>query len=242
MISLGLRLAGKAARLLLPSPPSLLLRLALPVIMVLGAYANIVGTARRTDAKKGAGGLVHAGRPAPLGDAHAYLEHHKMRVFNVAKHVPPLLFALSPRVLYRLTGPYSWLAWTPIRWAGVALVAAGYLAMNWCQRDMGASWRIGVRADDRTALVTTGVFAYSRNPIYLCALAIAAGLFLALPSAMTLCILVYSAFLHSLEVRLEEDHLFKAHGEAFRAYARRVPRWLPATGGRGMAVGERDRS
>jgi len=44
--------------------------------------------------------------------------------------------------------------------AGIALVVAG-------QADMGVSWRIGVDQTERTELVTTGLFRWTRNPIFL---------------------------------------------------------------------------
>ena len=52
--------------------------------------------------------------------------------------------------------------------AAVGLVVAltGFAATLAGQTGMGASWRIGVDEAERTDLVTTGVFAHVRNPIF----------------------------------------------------------------------------
>jgi protein-S-isoprenylcysteine O-methyltransferase Ste14 len=47
---------------------------------------------------------------------------------------------------------------------GLILAPAGFAATLAGQMGMGASWRIGVHPGERTDLVTTGVFAYVRNP------------------------------------------------------------------------------
>src|SRR4029077_8120374 len=49
---------------------------------------------------------------------------------------------------------------------GIALAAAGGLAVFGAQLGMGASWRIGVSEDQGTDLITGGWFRLCRNPIY----------------------------------------------------------------------------
>ena len=58
-----------------------------------------------------------------------------------------------------------WLLPTPVRAAGwLALLCGGVLTVV-AQRQMGASWRVGI--DDRpTGLVATGLFRFIRNPIF----------------------------------------------------------------------------
>lgn len=50
---------------------------------------------------------------------------------------------------------------------------------------MGASWRIGVDPNDRTDLVTAGLFGMVRNPIFTAMFLSAAGSALAVPTAVT---------------------------------------------------------
>lgn len=76
-------------------------------------------------------------------------------------------------------------------------------------------------------LVTHGVFARSRNPIYLGNTFLLAGLGLALASAWLFAGALVAAFLvDRLAIRREERHLAARFGQAFADYAERVPRWI----------------
>jgi protein-S-isoprenylcysteine O-methyltransferase Ste14 len=117
-----------------------------------------------------------------------------------------------------------WLAW-----AGVALGMAGIAVIALAQAQMGASWRIGIDAAP-TALVTSGLFALSRNPIYTGLLALAASIAALTPASPTIVGLAASVILVSIQARLEERHLLAHHGQAYREYAARVGRFVPWVG------------
>jgi protein-S-isoprenylcysteine O-methyltransferase Ste14 len=74
--------------------------------------------------------------------------------------------------------------------------------------------------------VQGGLFAISRNPIFLAMRVTLLGLFLVLPSAATLSLLVAGEILMQVQVRLEEKHLASLHGAEYAAYCQRVRRWL----------------
>jgi len=76
---------------------------------------------------------------------------------------------------------------------GVVLTAGGLAATLIAQVAMGASWRIGVDADERTELVTTGPFALVRNPIFAAMLPTSLGLVLMVPNAVALVAFAASA-------------------------------------------------
>jgi protein-S-isoprenylcysteine O-methyltransferase Ste14 len=98
------------------------------------------------------------------------------------------------------------------------------------QEDMAASWRIGIKTDERTELVTRGLFRFCRNPIYLgLELGLAAFCCL-LPGYFSLGLLVLGAVLLQVQARLEEAHLLQQHGASYAAYRARVGRFLPFTG------------
>ena len=95
----------------------------------------------------------------------------------------------------------------------------------------GASWRVGVDPGERTALVTDGPFALVRNPVFAALLPAAAGLALMVPSPIALAALAALVVAVELQVRVvEEPHLLRAHGPAYRAYAARVGRFAPGVG------------
>jgi protein-S-isoprenylcysteine O-methyltransferase Ste14 len=119
----------------------------------------------------------------------------------------------------------------PAQAAGVVLMLLGVALTLFAQVEMGASWRIGVEPGEVTALVTTGLFARIRNPIFAAMLLSLLGLALAVPNALAGFGLVASLAGIELHVRVvEEPYLLRAHGERYRAYARRAGRFVPGIG------------
>ena len=87
-------------------------------------------------------------------------------------------------------------------------------ALAWtlvAQAQMGDSWRIGIDSANSTALVTSGLFAISRNPIFLAMRINLLGLFAVLPNALTLLTLIAGEMLMQVQVRLDETHLAGLH-------------------------------
>lgn len=114
---------------------------------------------------------------------------------------------------------------------GALVTLVGVAATHAAQRSMGASWRIGVDAGERTALVTAGAFAWVRNPIFTCMLVTAVGLLLIVPDAVALAAVACLFVAVELQVRLvEEPHLLRVHGPRYRDYAARVGRFVPGLG------------
>jgi len=80
-------------------------------------------------------------------------------------------------------------------------------------------------ADD---LVTGGLFAHSRNPLYVGNLLLLAGLLLIYNSpGAYLVVLPFALFFYASIVAAEEVYLHGRFGESFEEYCRRVPRWAP---------------
>ena len=91
---------------------------------------------------------------------------------------------------------------------------------------MGPSWRVGIDRTNQTTLIRRGPFALSRNPIFLGMRVSLLGLFLVLPNAVTLSVLIAGEVLMQVQVRLEEQHLSQMHGQAYTEYCQQVRRWL----------------
>lgn len=133
-----------------------------------------------------------------------------------------------------------WSVWTseaaPLPHAlGVAVYVLGLAAVFTAQLAMGASWRIGVDPGERTELVARGPFRYVRNPIFGAMLVTGAGLVLIAPSWLALSAYLVLWIALELQVRgVEEPHLLRSHGEAYRSYAERTGRFLPYLG-RGLS-------
>ncbi|MCE7981829.1 MAG: isoprenylcysteine carboxylmethyltransferase family protein [Caldilinea sp. CFX5] len=147
------------------------------------------------------------------------------RVTNLAVLATIVIYASSD-TLYQSLVPIPWLTHWVLVLIGVVLLLIALLWVLIAQAQMGDSWRIGIDSEVKTALVQQGIFRLSRNPIFLGMQVMLLGLLLVLPNAVTLAIAVLGVALIQIQVRLEEDHLLRLHGEDYRAYQRRVRRWL----------------
>ena len=127
---------------------------------------------------------------------------------------------------YLLFMPIGWLERTWITTTGIILLVLSLVWTVLAQTQMGKSWRIGIDHEHQTALVRTGVFSFSRNPIFLGMIITLVGLFLVIPNALTLLTLALGAVLIGIQVRLEEEFLLKSHGEDYVRYKRSVRRWF----------------
>jgi len=130
-----------------------------------------------------------------------------------------------------LTAPWDQLGAIELPWpmvrliAGWIILALALLIITLAQAHMGSSWRIGI--DEKTTpLRENGLFAYSRNPIFLGMRAILLGLFLIMPNAVSFAILLLGETLMQIQVRFEEVHLERLHGQRYTDYRLRVRRWL----------------
>jgi len=114
---------------------------------------------------------------------------------------------------------------------GIVLAAAGGTAVFLAQLGMGASWRIGVSDDQDTELVTSGWFSLVRNPIYSAMIVGWTGFALIVPTWLSIATVLVIAAGLQLQVRaVEEPFLVRTHGDAYRAYAARVGRFIPGVG------------
>lgn len=117
------------------------------------------------------------------------------------------------------------------QWVGVVVAILGIAATAAAQFSMGASWRIGVDADERTDLVTDGVFGLVRNPIYTAMIVATLGLMLVVPNVVAVAALLLLILSLEVQVRVvEEPYLARLHGAAWDAYVARVGRFIPTTG------------
>lgn len=118
-----------------------------------------------------------------------------------------------------------------VPWLGLLLALAGFVGTVGAQQAMGRSWRIGVEATERTELVQTGVFEWSRNPVFLAMIAALTGLTLVVPNVVQLSALACLVIAVEVQVRcVEEPHLLRTHGAAYAGYASRVGRFIPGVG------------
>lgn len=114
---------------------------------------------------------------------------------------------------------------------GAACAVAAIVFVLVAQRDMGASWRIGVDTSEVTPLVTGGLFRYVRNPIFSGMLLFWLGIAFIVPNAPAVAAVIVALLGIEMQVRfVEEPYLLRRHPEQYGAYAASTGRLLPGIG------------
>src|SRR5689334_1829021 len=116
----------------------------------------------------------------------------------------------------------SWI----ISWIGVFFCLAGLLLLLWSLVSFGQSFRVGIDAEHPDKLITSGVFAFSRNPIYVAFALILLGQFLIFPNWILLVYMAAGTWLFHRQVLREEDYLKTHYGKEYLEYRNRVRRYL----------------
>ena len=124
----------------------------------------------------------------------------------------------------------------PDGWLGHLLGATraidGIILTLLSQGAMGTSWRIGVDPNERTTLVTSGLFGVVRNPVFSAMVLTGTGLTLLVPNIVALIGLATLVTAIELQTRaVEEPHLLRAHGDTYAQYAVSVAGSSPGSGG-----------
>ena len=163
----------------------------------------------------------------------------------------------SERALWLLFVPIV-VAWCALPWLalgrdggplavpGFAHALGGYAALRWifaavavlclvatidCWRRMGRNWRMDI-SDSNTALVTEGLFARIRHPIYAFSIAMMIATLVVLPTWPMLVVACVHFVLMNVKARTEEAHLTRLHGDEYARYVARTGRFFPAPGAR----------
>ena len=125
---------------------------------------------------------------------------------------------------YLMPAHYLEVKW--VRITAIVLCFISLLVTMLGHFDMAQSWRIGIDKINEAPLVQTGLFRFSRNPVFLSMIIVLLCLFFIIPNAVTLVTLVSGYMLIQLQVRLEEEFLLQKHGEIYKEYCRKVKRWF----------------
>lgn len=106
--------------------------------------------------------------------------------------------------------------------AGIAVALLGIAAFRQVRTTANP-----MKPQDCSSLVVSGIYGYTRNPMYLGLLFVLSGwcLFLQNIAAIALLPLFLKAMNH-FQISIEEECLEAKFGEDYLAYKKRVPRWL----------------
>jgi protein-S-isoprenylcysteine O-methyltransferase Ste14 len=142
---------------------------------------------------------------------------------------PPLLYGIAFAVVLAL----RWFWPMPIfdqavaLWPGLALVMLGVGIALWGRRALQAAGTNVNPSLPTTAIVTSGPFRFSRNPLYMALTLLYFGLTLAVNTWWGIAVLVPLLILmHRGVVLREERYLEAKFGESYRQYYSKVRRYL----------------
>ncbi|MGH7725411.1 MAG: methyltransferase family protein [Candidatus Eiseniibacteriota bacterium] len=114
-----------------------------------------------------------------------------------------------------------------VRWTGLALVFGGPVLSLIAIRQFRRAGTSMFPNEPAAALVTSGPYRWSRNPMYIGATVNCVGIAVfANALAPLVSVAVAFALVHPLIVGPEELHLEARFGDAYRAYRARVRRWF----------------
>ncbi len=143
--------------------------------------------------------------------------------------LPPLLYGVTLGVGFLM----QWIAPRPILtsnaryWIGGAALALGLALAIWGRRAMD---RAGTNVNPNyptTAVVTSGAFSLSRNPLYVALNLVYVGLALLVNALWVLVLFVpLVVVMHFGVILREERYLAQKFGDPYRAYRARVRRYL----------------
>ena len=144
----------------------------------------------------------------------------------------PIGLLLWLSVIAYLVNP-AWVAWSSVplpaglRWAGLAVFAAGFGLLTWTLRGLGTNLTDTVVTRRAHTLVTSGPYRWVRHPFYdamallILAFALIAANWFVLATGAAVFILL------AVRSRTEEAKLLARFGEPYQAYRRRTGRFLP---------------
>ena len=109
----------------------------------------------------------------------------------------------------------NFIAWTPLKMAGAALAAASVAMLVLARLQLGASFSVKAKAKK---LVTTGLYAKIRNPIYVFGGLFLAGIAIVLENWLLLILVGVLVPVQVARARKEEQVLHQAFGEEYERY------------------------
>jgi protein-S-isoprenylcysteine O-methyltransferase Ste14 len=142
--------------------------------------------------------------------------------------IPPLIFLIALIVVIALgVMPGATFIAPPWHLSGIVFIAAGVSLAVWGRLQFRTAATPIHPAEQPTALVTSGPFRFTRNPMYLGMTLTLFGVAALFGKLIPLLIPFLFAWVISARfIRHEEERLVELFGDAYADYTRRVRRWI----------------
>ncbi|MGK7394902.1 MAG: methyltransferase family protein [Candidatus Cyclobacteriaceae bacterium M3_2C_046] len=113
-----------------------------------------------------------------------------------------------------------------ILYFGFGFVFAGFILGILALIAMRNSWRVGIKYDQKTKLVKTGIYRFSRNPYFLSYNILIFGYILIFPSVVLVVFWITLAIVFHKMILEEERYLKSVHGTEYENYQNKVNRYI----------------
>lgn len=138
----------------------------------------------------------------------------KMAANTVAAAEVICIFAVTPSLPF------------PLPVIGMILGFAGDMIFTMAVVTMRDSWRAGIAENDKTEIVTTGIYKWSRNPAFLGFDCVYLGLLFMFFHPLLLFFSALAMTMLHLQILQEERYLLQVFGGEYAAYQRKVCRYF----------------
>ena len=142
--------------------------------------------------------------------------------------LPPIYFlgALGCMVILHYTAPLSrWVTW-PAKAFGIVVILVGIGLAMYAHRQCVRANTTVMPNELSSALMTDGVFGFTRNPMYLGMVFVLLGIWICLGTLSSVFVVPIFVWFMTKLIRIEEASLKEQFKEAYETYCGRVRRWI----------------
>lgn len=111
-------------------------------------------------------------------------------------------------------------------WLAIIICTISLIWFAITLKTFGKSFRIGIDEKTPDELITTGTFAFSRNPIYISFIAFFFGIFLSYPTIVTTLFLIFMIIMIHRQILREEKFLKNHYGKEYEQYTTDIERYI----------------
>jgi len=127
---------------------------------------------------------------------------------------------LKPKFLFEIDLPMD------INAIGLVFVSVGFILGILALIAMKNSWRVGIKYDQKTDLITSGIYRISRNPYFLSYNILICGYILIFTSPILIILYLILVIVFHKMILEEEKYLHSVHGASYEEYKSKVNRYL----------------
>lgn len=109
---------------------------------------------------------------------------------------------------------------------GYSLITVGFIFGVLALISMKQSWRVGIKHDQKTQLITKGIYRVSRNPYFFSYIILILGFIFVFASILVMLLYIWLTVTFHRMIIEEEHHLETMHGQQYLNYKKNVNRYI----------------